>query len=199
MGHSAERIANDNGREARVVSCKGSEQKTASNNLSSSICRAFFAELETDLFGRLFRRGHQLADGFEDHFELGVIFLFQVIQSTLQFCIGGFKVSNCDFKRSLHSRAEAQGARRDSQLKTIENLFLLQFSWQSWRETHLSKSQGPSLDQLDALHDIFKKFSGPDGKGIDVLNKRFHLLLRLPHIQLGDGSVKQFMKSILVE
>ena len=45
--------------------------------------------METDLrFRRSRRRGHELADGIENRFELGIVFLLQVSQFASQLGVG---------------------------------------------------------------------------------------------------------------
>lgn len=43
---------------------------------------------EPDAAAGLFRRPHQFANGVEDHFEVGIIFLFGLIQAACQIAIG---------------------------------------------------------------------------------------------------------------
>ena len=55
------------------------------------------------------------------------------------------------------------------------------------------------VDQSQEVSRILEKFPGPNGNGIDVLDKRFNLSFRLRNVQPGNGIVQQFMKSILGE
>ena len=52
--------------------------------LSGAVRNGVFLDMEADFrFGGRRRRGHELADGVEDYLELGVVFLFQVLEASL--------------------------------------------------------------------------------------------------------------------
>ena len=63
-------------------------QRSGLCSLTGAVRDGVFFDVETDFgFGQRWRRGHELADGVENRFELGIVFLLQVRKFASQFAV----------------------------------------------------------------------------------------------------------------
>src|SRR4030042_4927080 len=79
-----------------------------------SFLSIFLSPLKPNAAAFWFRRGHKLSDSFKNNLELGIVFLFQFIESFGQFFVGGKHLArlnkcphNLDITLSLFSMLES--------------------------------------------------------------------------------------------